>query len=285
MRQKMIFFALVASATLAGAFIPAHPMVLTPAGRLVPVRNVHRAAGSALPSPAAALTSKAHDLSRTHVKRAALQFGPRMSASSSSSAIVVVKQGAQIGMGAAAIFALERALWALARELGIRIPTAPAGMLLLFAAMMVIHAVSPKTADGLKDWFKPSLTFYSKGVPLFFSPPLVQLPLSLGILPLLSIVKYLIIIATGTVFSVIATGLAANALVATPPVEDKPSAEETSSSAEGGGRIGTTTISISTITPQTSPVLKVAIAGMAVFGGTIACLYSIACLVSNKTRS
>jgi hypothetical protein len=54
----------------------------------------------------------------------------------------------------------------------------------------------------------------SKFVPLFLSPPIVQLPLTLGVLPLQTVLKYLALIIMGTVVSVISTGLAANALVA-----------------------------------------------------------------------
>lgn len=154
------------------------------------------------------------------------------------------------------MFALERSLWALSKALDVWIPTAPAGMMLVFVMLLAVHAVSPKTAGSIKEWFTPTLTFYSKGVPLFFSPPLVQLPLSLGVLPLLTIFKYITLVATGTVLSVVATGLAANALVAAPSVES-PSMNSTP--------VGTTTVSKASVVPGTSPVLKAAVAGMLVF--------------------
>ena len=178
--------------------------------------------------------------------------------SASSSPANLMKQGAQIGVGAGAMFALERSLWALSKALDVWIPTAPAGMMLVFVMLLAVHAVSPKTAGSIKEWFTPTLTFYSKGVPLFFSPPLVQLPLSLGVLPLLTIFKYITLVATGTVLSVVATGLAANALVAAPSVES-PSMNSTP--------VGTTTVSKASVVPGTSPVLKAAVAGMLVFAG------------------
>ena len=119
-----------------------------------------------------------------------------------------VKTNAQIFVGTALIFALERSLWAAATAAGVKVPTAPAGMLLVFAALLVTDAINPTTARRISDFFNPARTFYSLGVPLFFMPPLVQLPLSLGMLPLLSIVKYLTLIATGTIISIIVTGLA-----------------------------------------------------------------------------
>lgn len=170
-----------------------------------------------------------------------------------------MKQGAQIGVGAALIFAAERSLWAAAQAMGVRIPTAPAGMMMVFAALLVIHAVSPKTAGQITDWFGPARTFYSKGVPLFFSPPLVQLPLSLGILPLLTIFKYISLIATGTFVSIIATGLAVSALVSAP--------NDPTTCAESAPEVGTNTISKATVVARTSPVLKTAVASMAVFAG------------------
>jgi len=170
----------------------------------------------------------------------------------------LAKHGAQIGGGAVAIFAIERSLWAASTAAGLRIPTAPAGMLLVFAVLLVIHTFSPKMAGQIKDWFAPSLTFYSKGVPLFFSPPLVQLPLSLGMLPLLTIFKYIALITTGTILSLVATGLAANALVS-PPSALSPGAPAT--------RIGTACISTSQVVFRTSPVLKAAVAGMLIFAG------------------
>jgi putative effector of murein hydrolase LrgA (UPF0299 family) len=127
-----------------------------------------------------------------------------------------VKTNAQIFVGTAVIFALERSLWAAATAAGVKVPTAPAGMLLVFAALLVTDAINPTTARRISDFFNPARTFYSLGVPLFFMPPLVQLPLSLGMLPLLSIVKYLTLIATGTIISIIVTGLAVSAFAACP---------------------------------------------------------------------
>jgi putative effector of murein hydrolase LrgA (UPF0299 family) len=204
---------------------------------------------------------------RSSSRHATPREGTKMKASSSSN-MGLIKEGAQIGIGAAAIFAAERSLWALSKASGVWIPTAPAGMLLVFALLLVIHAVSPKTAGQISDWFEPARTFYSKGVPLFFSPPLVQLPLSLGVLPVLSIVKYLAVITSGTIVSIIATGLAANALVSTSP-EAVP--------ARADAPVGTATISTKPVVPRTSPVLKAAVAASLIFAGVkrFVCFLSI----------
>jgi len=150
---------------------------------------------------------------------------PSMAASSAGvpSVASLAKQGAQVGVGVLLMFAVERALWATSKATGVWIPTAPAGMLLVFVMLLVIHAMSPKTAGAIKDWFTPARTFYSKGVPIFFSPPLVQLPLALSAIPLLSIAKYVSVVAVGTIVSIIATGLAADALrrLAQPPAVRK----------------------------------------------------------------
>jgi hypothetical protein len=94
-------------------------------------------------------------------------------------------------------------------------------MLLVFAALLATDAINPTTARRISEWFNGARAFYSWGVPLFFMPPLVQLPLSLGMLPLLSIVKYLTLIATGTIASIIATGLAISTFAACPPEQPR----------------------------------------------------------------
>lgn len=125
-----------------------------------------------------------------------------------------VLKSVQAIFGAALIFFFDRTLLATCRKNGIKLPTAPAGMLLVFFSMMVLHSIDPNTASKVLDWFGPARKFYSKFVPLFLSPPIVQLPLTLGVLPLPTVLKYLALILMGTVVSIISTGLAANALVA-----------------------------------------------------------------------
>jgi putative effector of murein hydrolase LrgA (UPF0299 family) len=128
--------------------------------------------------------------------------------------ISALQRCSQIIIGAAAIFGLDRLLWAASTAANLKIPTAPVGMLLIFVGMLLIDAISPQTAIGIKDWFTPARMFYSNAVPLFLAPPLVQLPLSLGRLTVATIVKYLVLVSTGTVASVIVSGLTVNAFVA-----------------------------------------------------------------------
>ena len=74
--------------------------------------------------------------------------------------------------GAALIFALDRTLLASSRAAGLKIPTAPAGMLLVFFGMMAVDAVSPKTAAQILGWFAPARKFYRSGpIPLFCNVP------------------------------------------------------------------------------------------------------------------
>ena len=277
MSQPLAIFVLhMVSAPLALAFAPGSPgNSLSLAGQrsalsLWPVDNAARFGHRPMFSNSHGLIPADPQL-RSFSRRTNPREGTKMKASSSSS-IGLIKEGTQIGVGAAAIFAAERSLWALSKASGVWIPTAPAGMLLVFAVLLVIHAVSPKTAGRISDWFEPARTFYSKGVPLFFSPPLVQLPLSLGILPALSIGKYLAVITSGTIVSIIATGLAANALVSTSP-ETMP--------ARADAPVGTATISTRTVVPRTSPVLKASVAASLIFAG----VNRFACFLSTRLHA
>lgn len=113
-------------------------------------------------------------------------------------------------------------------------------------------------------------------MPLFLSPPIVQLPLTLGVLPLQTVLKYLALIIMGTVVSVISTGLAANALVNAVPTHHKNSSRSEVMRLHGGGEGARPTPrrspsrSPSTLKIQktgTSSVLKAAVVGMFLFAG------------------
>lgn len=49
-------------------------------------------------------------------------------------------------------------------------------------------------------FFEPATFFFNRGVPLFFSPPLVQLPISLGGLPALLIAKIMSVVWPSSLF-------------------------------------------------------------------------------------
>ncbi|EKX54771.1 hypothetical protein GUITHDRAFT_99424 [Guillardia theta CCMP2712] len=164
----------------------------------------------------------------------------------------LMQRGIQISLGAALIFAFERSIFLLGRYLGQRIPSAPVGMLLVFLILLSIHAFNPDASHRLTQWFEPSLLFYNKGVPLFFSPPLVQLPLSLGAIPFLSSAKLLLVILSGTVVSMILTGLATNFLVSNSPHEERPKVVLDPDDKE------TLIQPLEKVAPKTSPVLKAA---------------------------
>ena len=243
---------------LASPILPA--LAFAPTPMISCTGGIGMASPIVLRSPATRCGVAARQCALPRVNAVRQRPGFAMTASASPSPAALVKQGAQIGVGAGAMLALERSLWAVSKAADVWIPTAPAGMILVFLLLLAIHAVSPKTAGQIKEWFAPTLAFYSKGVPLFFSPPLVQLPLSLGILPLATIFKYITLVASGTVLSIIATGFAASALVSAPSVES-PSMNTTP--------VSTTTVSKSPVVPRTSPVLKAAVAGMLIFAGKI----------------
>ena len=87
---------------------------------------------------------------------------------------------------------------------------------------------------------------------MFFSPPLVQLPLSLGAIPFLSSAKLLLVILSGTVVSMILTGLATNSLVSNSPHEERPKVVLDPDDKE------TLIQPLEKVAPKTSPVLKAA---------------------------
>ena len=71
-----------------------------------------------------------------------------------------VLKSVQAIFGAAVIFALDRTLLATCRKNGIKLPTAPAGMLLIFCSMMTLHSIDPIMASKVLDWFGPARKFY-----------------------------------------------------------------------------------------------------------------------------
>eukprot|EP00960_Hanusia_phi_P051867 761073-Hanusia_phi.AAC.3 len=196
----------------------------------------------------------------------------------------LMQKGFQISVGAALIFAFERSIFFLGKTLGQRIPSAPVGMLLVFLILLSIHAFSPDASHRLTKWFEPSLLFYNKGVPLFFSPPLVQLPLSLGAIPLISSAKLLAVILSGTIVSMILTGLATNFLVSNTPHEERPKVAVDPDDKE------TLIQPLEKVAPKTSPVLKAAfvmtvVSAVAQLDFLFLISFSVAALQFGKTFS
>ena len=182
------------------------------------------------------------------------------------------------GVGSLAIFGLERALWVASTAFHFQVPTAMSGMLIVWMMMLVIDKVSPKAALKVLDWFNPARAFYGKGVPLFFSPPLVQLPLTLSVLPLMSILKFFTIIVTGVVVSITTTGLATNLLISKKKIDTNVKIVSvggiTSSGKTDENAISTTA---KPVDPWESPVLKASLAGMCLFAALRLDMLLIAC--------
>mgnify|MGYP006892427310 FL=1 len=91
----------------------------------------------------------------------------------------------QAAAGTALIVGFERCIWAVGQAMGKKIPTAPVGMLAVFVSLLILRAFSESVPQAIVDFFEPSLLFFQKGVPLFFSPPLVTLPAALSAFPVL----------------------------------------------------------------------------------------------------
>ena len=111
----------------------------------------------------------------------------------------------QTSSGIALIFALERSIFFLGKSLQLSIPSAPSGMVFVFLALLVLNRISRRACRAVQDFMLPALEFYGAWVPLFFSPPLVQLPLSLRGLQIDVVAKLGAVIVAGTAFSIFTT--------------------------------------------------------------------------------
>ena len=118
----------------------------------------------------------------------------------------------QIAGGGALIFALERGIWACGRRLGRRVPSAPTGMVLVFVVLVAAHAAAPAPTERVVAWFAPSVATLLQLVPLFFAPPLVQLPLTLAPLSRAVVLRMVAVVVSGSIVGCLATGAAVQLL-------------------------------------------------------------------------
>jgi putative effector of murein hydrolase/putative effector of murein hydrolase LrgA (UPF0299 family) len=114
----------------------------------------------------------------------------------------------QIIVGGTLIFAVERGIWACGQRLGRRIPSAPTGMIVVFMLLVCSHAVAPSLTERIDAWFAPSVDGFLQLVPIFFAPPLVQLPLTLAPLSRAVVLRMLAVIVSGSLVGCLATGAA-----------------------------------------------------------------------------
>ena len=114
----------------------------------------------------------------------------------------------QIIVGGILIFAVERGIWACGQRLGRRIPSAPTGMIVVFMLLVCSHAVAPSLTERVDAWFAPSVATFLQLVPIFFAPPLVQLPLTLAPLSRAVVLRMLAVIVSGSLVGCLATGAA-----------------------------------------------------------------------------
>jgi len=120
---------------------------------------------------------------------------------------------AQAAAGTALIVAFERSIWALGYYyLNVKIPSAPVGMIAVFVILLIMRAFSQEVPQRVVDFFEPSLAFFQKGVPLFFSAPLVPLPAALSAFPLHVSLKVVLLLVSGTFFSLATTAFTVSLL-------------------------------------------------------------------------
>jgi putative effector of murein hydrolase LrgA (UPF0299 family) len=109
------------------------------------------------------------------------------------------------GAGVSAIFALERSISYAGIVAGARVPSAPVGMVCVFSALLILNLISKRATRSVQQFFSPALAFYGLWVPLFFSPPLVQLPLALRGISGDTLLRLGAILSVGTVLSLAST--------------------------------------------------------------------------------
>ena len=187
-----------------------------------------------------------------------------------------VSGAVKTGAGVLAIFGIERALWVICSANGWKLPTATVGMLLVYILMLVINRFNPKAAVDLVVWFNPARTFYSKGVPLFFSPPLVQLPITLSVISVSSIIKFFTVIVTGVVVSITTTGLATNFLIEKQKMDTEIKIVSKGATSSGKKEVWQGPYP-KPPNPWKSPVLLAAAAGMCIFAALRIDMLLIAC--------
>mmetsp|Transcript_37450 Transcript_37450/g.88680 ORF Transcript_37450/g.88680 Transcript_37450/m.88680 type:complete len:563 (-) Transcript_37450:272-1960(-) len=174
----------------------------------------------------------------------------------------------QAAAGTALIVGFERSIWAIGQSTGVKIPSAPVGMLAVFLILLLMRAFSQEMPQRVVDFFEPSLAFFQKGVPLFFSPPLVTLPAALSAFPALLSLKVVALLVSGTFFSLATTALTVTVLFnrhkpvtlpsPPPPVEQAIQAAEAANAAatEEPPEAGVPVMPWQKLKPKTSIVLK-----------------------------
>ena len=74
--------------------------------------------------------------------------------------LTAIEKGAKVAVGAGVIFALDRSLLALSRAAGVKIPTAPIGMMIVFMGLLVMNVTSPARTSQLVTFFSGARKFY-----------------------------------------------------------------------------------------------------------------------------
>lgn len=95
--------------------------------------------------------------------------------------------------------------------------------MVLFASLCILQVANPKAVSQTMAFFGPAREFYKLGVPLFFSAPLVDLPLALLPIPRIEVAKIITVLAVGTAFTLVSSFFIVSSLlpraVPAPPSE------------------------------------------------------------------
>ncbi|CAN0168087.1 unnamed protein product [Ectocarpus sp. 6 AP-2014] len=137
---------------------------------------------------------------------------PTPATASSSSGPSLLATGTSFTAIVVADFVLRRAFV----RAGIAFPPSLAGMVVLFAGLVVLERAAPKSAEGIVSSLEPGAALLARWLPVFFAPSLVVLPLSPPPSPV-NALKLLLLVCGGWFVSLSSTAAVVGAL--SPPAD------------------------------------------------------------------
>eukprot|EP00741_Cyanophora_paradoxa_P005578 tig00000912_g5408.t1 len=111
---------------------------------------------------------------------------------------------AKVVAGMGVLGGLDAVLTAIMARGHVRFPPSLVGMSAVFVSMCLLRTYNQKAAYSVEDFFKPTLVFLTRYMPMFFVPPLVVLP----VVPkpsLIEAAKLALVCAVGFAFTLIST--------------------------------------------------------------------------------
>ncbi|GKY97026.1 hypothetical protein MPSEU_000661400 [Mayamaea pseudoterrestris] len=107
--------------------------------------------------------------------------------------------------GSVALAVIQQAVKQGLRSANIDFPDQLAACVVLFVSLLLIETVSPALANNIFNALSPGSALLAKWLPVFFVPGLVLLPLSKSIGGASEIIKVLMVVAAGFVFTILST--------------------------------------------------------------------------------